>query len=327
MAISKQLVELMGGEIGAQSTLGQGSTFWFTLPYEPGAAVEAERRVADLTGVRVLIVDEPDTHRRILARQTARWGMSSDTADGGAQALTLLHRAANAGQPYAVAIIDKQMADMDGLTLVAAIKASPQLRGVRLIMVRSSASGAAEIRAAGVDAQLTKPVTQGTLQQQLANVLGRAPQPPEPRREPPARAAAVPSGLPLLIVDDNEVSAFTAEKMLATLGYTVELAQGGQDAIEMTDHQHYAAVFMDCQMPVIDGYAATAAIRDREANTRHTTIIAMTAHAIEGDREKCLAAGMDDYIAKPLRMDDLALLCDRALGPNKTGTPTPATPR
>jgi two-component system sensor histidine kinase/response regulator len=318
LSIAKQLVELMGGELGVRSTPGAGSTFWFTLPCLKGTTIAADQPVIDLTGTRLLIVDDNATNRGILERQSAHWGMTPDSADGGRTALKLLQNAADAGRPYELAVIDMHMPVMDGLELVRTIKANPRLRSTRLIMLSSAHVATAEARAAGIDASLAKPVGQARLRDQLVASLKRVTRPVDltPR---PAHSPA-PSRPHVLVAEDDEVNQFAATQVLRKLGYEVEIATNGREAIEMTSQRDYAIVFMDCQMPEIDGYTATATIRECEANDRHTPIVAMTAHTMTGDRDKCLASGMDDYIVKPLRRANVQEICDQLLNP-ASGSP------
>ena len=276
-----------------------------------GIGVEAELSVKDLTGTRLLIVDDNATNRGILEQQAAHWGMTPDSADSGDSALELLVRAADAGRPYEVAVIDMHMPGMDGLELARAIKGNPRVRSTRLIMLSSSPIRTSETRNAGIEVHLTKPVRQSRLYNQLVASLERATRvaPHKPLRD---FTSSSPSPSPhVLVAEDNEVNQFAASQVLRRLGYDVDVAANGREAVRMTSQKDYAAVFMDCQMPEIDGYTAAATIRRREGNGRHTPIIAMTAHTMEGDREKCLAAGMDDYIAKPMRLRDVATVCDR----------------
>jgi PAS domain S-box-containing protein len=299
LSITKQLAELMGGEIDVQSTPGTGSMFWFTLPCVRATAVHAGASVLDLAGSRVLVVDDNASIRRIAERQLASRGLIPDSAGDGRAALELMHHAADEGRPYEVAVIDMRMPGMDGLELARTIKATPRLRGARLILLSGAHVRARDAKAAGIDAVLTKPVRQSMLCNQLVNSLSRAPKPQQPQSEPaPAPIAHVGR---VLVAEDNEINQIAARRLLQKFGFSVDIARNGREAIEASRRAEYAAVFMDCQMPEIDGYAATDVIRRREGGHRHMPIIAMTAHTMEGDRDKCLAAGMDDYIAKPLR--------------------------
>jgi two-component system, sensor histidine kinase and response regulator len=313
LSIAKQLVELMGGEIGVRSTSGVGSTFWFTLPCVRGTCADPVPPVTDLTGTRLLIVDDNATNRGIIARQSARWGVIPDSADSGLAALELLQRGADAGRPYELAVIDMHMPEMDGLELAREIRANPGLRSTRLIMLSSEPVRTAEARAAGIDASIAKPVRQARLRDQLAASLKRVTRPADSRPRPAPRPA--PSRLHVLVAEDNEINQFAAVQVLSKLGYDVEIANNGREAIEMTSHTDYAIVFMDCQMPEIDGYTATTTIRQREGSHRHTLIAAMTAHTMIGDRDKCLASGMDGYIVKPLRRADVEEVCGQLLEP------------
>jgi CheY-like chemotaxis protein len=305
LCISKQLVELMGGEIGCDSRPGVGSRFWFSVPYEPGLGVEADLLGDDLTGARVLVVDGDDTDRAVMQSTLASWGIEPDTAADGATALRLLRAAAEAGRPFETALIAARLPDVDGLMLLREIGDVPALRATRLIMVVSSPIEAAAADAAGFDAQVGKPIRPSRLYNQLLTTLHRT---RSAQRAIAAEAGAPATGvLPgdggrVLVVEDNDINQFAAIRLLRSFGLVVEVAANGREAITMTGRTDYTAVFMDCQMPDVDGYTATRVIRRREEQAaRHTPIIALTAHALDGDREKCLAAGMDDYLSKPLR--------------------------
>jgi len=310
LCIAKQLVELMGGEIGARSAPGKGSTFWFTTPCRRGTATAAERPVRDLTGTRVLVVDDNATNCQILERQLALWGMIPQSTNKGPSALQLLADAATTGRPFEAAVIDMRMPTMDGLQLARAIKASPRLRATRLILLSSSIVSTRDARLAGIDAVLAKPARQSQLFDQLATSLAHATGSRQPQSQPERRIASTRTGR-VLVAEDNEINQIAARRVLQKLGFAVDIADNGRVAIEMTARNKYAAVFMDCQMPEVDGYTAAEAIRRRESIGDRTPIIAMTAHTMQGDREKCLAAGMDDYIAKPLRVAEF----ERVLAP------------
>jgi two-component system sensor histidine kinase/response regulator len=305
LCISKQLVELMGGEIDCESEPGVGSRFSFTLPYEPGLGLETDHLGNDLTGARILIVDGNATDRETLRSTLASWAVHPETAGDGASALRLLRDAAEAGGPFETALIATQLPDTDGLSLVRDIGGVPALRATRLIMVVSSPAEAAAADAIGVHAQVAKPVRASRLYNQLLSTLHRT---GTAKRTIPAPASAATvdgradDGGHVLLVEDNEINQFAALRLLRSFGLVVDIAANGREAITMTGRTEYSAVFMDCQMPDVDGYTATRVIRRRDEQTgRHTPIIALTAHALEGDREKCLATGMDDYMSKPLR--------------------------
>jgi two-component system, sensor histidine kinase and response regulator len=305
LCISKQLVELMGGEIGCDSRPGVGSRFWFSVPYEPGLGVEADLLGDDLTGARVLIVDGDDTDRAVMQSTLASWGIEPDTAPDGVTALRLLRAAAEAGRPFETALIAARLPDVDGLMLLREIGDVPALRATRLIMVVSSPIEAAAADAAGFDAQVGKPIRPSRLYNQLLTTLhrtGSAQRAIAADAGIGAASALAGDGGRVLVVEDNEINQFAAIRLLRSFGLLVDVAANGREAITMTGRTDYNAVFMDCQMPDVDGYTATRVIRRREEQTgRHTPIIALTAHALDGDREKCLAAGMDDYLSKPLR--------------------------
>jgi two-component system, sensor histidine kinase and response regulator len=306
LCISKQLVELMGGEIGCASEPGVGSRFWFTLPYEPGEGVETDLVGNDLTGARVLVVDGDDADREILASTLASWAIDPDTAADGATALRQLRAAAEAGRPFETALIAARLPDTDGLALVCEIGEVPALRATRLIMVVSSPVEAAAADAAGVAGQVAKPIRPSRLYNQLLATLhhraGAAQRAIAATAPAPVAGPVAGDGARVLVVEDNEINQFAAIRLLRSFGLTVDVAANGREAITMSGRTEYTAVFMDCQMPDVDGYTATRVIRRREQQTeRHTPIIALTAHALDGDREKCLTAGMDDYLSKPLR--------------------------
>jgi two-component system, sensor histidine kinase and response regulator len=308
LAISKQLVELMGGEIGAHSRLSGGSVFWFHIPF-PTVSRERQAHLAavQLEGMRLLVVDDNATNRTILTRQATAWGIASDSAQDGHEALAMVRSAADAGRPYEVAVLDLMMPGMDGIELARRISAEPALRSTRLIML---ASGPAQRRAAqeaGVGAYLTKPARLSLLYNAIANAAAERVrvQPAAPEPEPARADSASGHGPAILVAEDNVVNQAVAEGMLLRRGHCVQIARDGREAVQAVFDGTYAAVFMDCQMPEMDGYEATREIRRREGDGPHIPIIAMTAHSMKGDRERCLAAGMDDYVSKPLRAEVL----------------------
>ncbi|HEY6226773.1 MAG TPA: response regulator [Verrucomicrobiae bacterium] len=324
LAIARQLVTMMGGEIGVISEPGKGSTFWFTArlqKQEPGTKTSLDAK-RDLTGLRLLVVDDNATNRKIVHHQIISWGMRNGSVASGPEALEILRREAALGDPYDFAILDFQMPIMDGLTLAKIIKADPDLAAMRLVVLTSLGQKLTpeEMREHGIAACLIKPVRQSELFNCLVNVMSA--NPPAPRPKPAPTFVPPPeehAGVRILIVEDNVVNQKVALQQLRKLGYGADLVANGLEAIEALARIPYSLILMDCQMPEMDGWEATRRIRDGESALnppRRVPIVAMTADAMQGDREKCLQAGMDDYIAKPVRIDDLRGALNRNLLPS-----------
>ena len=340
LAICKRLVNLMNGSIGVDGRMDSagadpvakpGSRFWvdLILPKGEAEAVNKPAILPNLNGVSVLVVDDNATNLEILQLQLSAWGMQVSCVESGEQALQALNRADEAGTPYSLAILDMHMPQMNGLQLAQQIKARPQWAELRMIMLTSTyeVSNAQEREQAGILRCINKPIRQADLYQVVRGVLETRPE------TVLASNAAVPETLvrgksvlrgSVLLAEDNMVNQMLAKAMLARFGLQFEIANNGEEAVALTQSKSFDLILMDCQMPVMDGFQATTSIRQNQAGmARRVPIIALTANAMEGDRNKCLAAGMDDYLAKPYSVSQLESLLLKWLPAAAAAMPEP----
>jgi signal transduction histidine kinase/CheY-like chemotaxis protein/HPt (histidine-containing phosphotransfer) domain-containing protein len=325
LAIAKRLIEMMGGQVRLVSAPGVGSTFGFTACFTRVEGASQPRALpADLRGLRTLIVDDNATNREILQEQCSRWGMTCSTAHDGREAVTALRAAKAQGTGYDLVIMDQHMPEMDGLSAARTINAEPELRTARVILLTSVDSEYAN--QPGIVRVLTKPVRASELQRTLAEIMGSANQDASTPNGPAvARSAPSLSGH-VLVAEDNPVNQELAKSMLENLGCQVTLVGTGLAAVAAVEQTAFDAVLMDVQMPEMDGLVATATIRDRETHSqaRRVPIIALTANAFVQDRDACLAAGMDDYVAKPFTMEKLRAALTRWISPSAGTEPVTA---
>jgi signal transduction histidine kinase/CheY-like chemotaxis protein len=328
LSISKRLTELMGGEMGIQSTVGQGSTFWFTLalPQDTSEPPPKLMPAVELTGLRLLHVDDNPTNRFVLREQFNHLQLRNSECNSGKDALEALRAASASGDPFHIAILDQAMPEMDGETLARTIKADPLLQNTVLIMLSSFGhpGDAARIEDLGFAAYLTKPVRFSQILDTIrkawtsvrSNVL---PQVPTAQHTTVQSAtistrtarSKLATSCRLLVVEDNRINQKVALFLLERLGCQVDLAADGEEGVRMAQSGHYDIIFMDCRLPVMDGFEATAQIRSRDGSDVHRIIVAMTANALQEDRRRCLQAGMDDYISKPINRAELIRVLER----------------
>jgi PAS domain S-box-containing protein len=335
LAISRQLVELMNGTIGVESVEGKGSSFWFNAPFEISLDESSKATAKNFSddNSRVLIVDDNATHRTILAHYIEAEGRRYGSAENGDKALQMLREAAESEDAFDLAIIDLQMPDMGGLMLAKKIKADALLASTRLILMTSIGRRETEKarKKINVEAFISKPIKQAELRNCIAAVgSGSASRITQGNEDAPKKASTKKSAAfalandtakkqtRILVAEDNPVNREVAVLQLQSFGYSVDTVANGLQAITALSKTDYDLVLMDCQMPEMDGYEATAEIRRREGAKTHTIIIALTANALQGDAEKCLAAGMDDYLSKPIYPEQLHAILEKWSGKKKT---------
>jgi two-component system sensor histidine kinase/response regulator len=323
LAISKHLVEVMGGTINCESHTGRGTMFWFSVPLKKSSAAPASAAadVGNMRGMRALIVEDNESNRKVLADRLTAWGLQVDQAHDSATALDKISSIAFGGKPpYQFAIIDRSLPGTGGLELAGRLRQVPALSDMHIILLHNMVGrdAAAALKGAGVAAALTKPVRHSLLQHTMSVLVARAqfvlPQAASPEKPKSAAGKSdepLPTKFRILVAEDNELNQQVARLQLKELGQTADYASNGLEALEALQKKTYDLILMDCQMPELDGYDATGEIRRRERGAKHTWIIAMTAHAMVGDRDRCLAAGMDDYIAKPMSTEVLREALER----------------
>ncbi len=324
LAICRQLLTLMGAELDFHSQLGQGTTFYFNLVLPVAEGLPRIEPRESLQGLKTLVVDDSEVNRRVLMELLRSWSMPAAESASGAEALRLLRLACERGEPFQMAVLDQQMPQMDGVELVRAIKAQPDLANLVLLILTSSDSDEdrRRLNEMGVAGCLTKPARASQLFNLLQNAWSAREKRPQPA--PSAPPAPTPPRLKgrVLVAEDNPVNQQIAQELARKCGCTVDLAGDGQEALDRLAAAEYGLILMDCAMPRLDGLEATREIRRHEAGARHTPIVALTAKAMQGDRERCLEAGMDDYLTKPLSAAALYAVLARHLPAAET---TPAT--
>ena len=327
LSISKQLVEMMGGTIGVTSKEGDGSTFYFNLTLPLTDKCESKKvELNDISHIKTLIVDDNPINRKVLTERLDQWGIAFESASSGKEALHILACAIDKNSPFNIAILDHQMPEMDGEQLGKAIKTDPQLKSLILIMLTSigDRNDARRIKELGFASYLTKPVKSSQLYDTLVNVWSKDADPISVQEfEPDEKQDRINANV--LLVEDNPVNQKVAEKVLKKFGCQVDIFNNGKEGLLAVKNKTYDIIFMDGSMPVMDGFEATAEIRKYEGNKSHTPIVAMTAHAMKGDREKCISVGMDDYITKPVAWDAVHQLLIKYCPAKVVQSQTPAS--
>ncbi|MHB1421945.1 MAG: PAS domain S-box protein [Gemmataceae bacterium] len=331
LAISSRLVQRMGGKLWVESVLGQGSTFHFSARFaRHDAPVERQERQdpARLRGLSVLVVDDNATNRFILTETLTQWQMRPTAVESAAAAMAALESSQRSGEPFALVLLDANMPEVDGFMLAERIREHPDLAGATVMMLSSACQpvDARRCQTLGLAAYLTKPIKQTELYRAILAALGR----PEPKpKSPPAPPRRAGRALRVLLAEDNLVNQMLAVRLLEKQGHTIVVAATGREAVESVARQPFDLVLMDVQMPEMDGFEATAAIRERERGAGlHLPILAMTAYAMKGDRERCLESGMDGYVSKPIQPRELWEMIDKLVPPRDTpaSLPQPSPP-
>jgi CheY-like chemotaxis protein len=328
LAISARLVAMMHGRIWVESEQGQGSTFHFTAEFGLSAQPQEDVELGplDTTGLPVLIVDDHPTNRLILVETLTRWRMRPTAVASGAEALAAVDDARRRGEPFALVLLDAMMPEMDGFTLAAKLQAQPDVPAPTLMMLSSAdrQTGATRCRDLGLASYLTKPVRQSDLLDAITAALAKssAELAKQYRPQPVKEMGPCVRPLRLLLAEDNPVNQRFAVRILEKRGHTVVVATNGREALDLRRREAFDAVLMDVQMPEMDGFEAAAAMRAYErAEGGHVPIIAMTAHAMKGDKERCLAAGMDAYVSKPLQAREFLNVVEGQASPDGAGEP------
>jgi len=326
LSITKRMVELMGGEIGVESRQGKGSRFWFSATFKKQEKRDAlENQIpSDIRGMRVLIADDNETNRTIVTKMIESFGCKAEAVPGGAEAVNALKDAARLGDPFNVLLLDMQMPGMDGEHTTTIVKNTDSIKGVVIIILTSlgNRGDVTHLQELGCEGYLTKPIRQSflldTMVTAMSNRKAKIDVSADAHDTHHATIDGEPKGKVILLVEDNPTNQKMAVTMLKKAGYQVEVAENGKLAVDAVLSHNYDLVLMDVQMPEMDGFEATEAIRKSENKDKHNIIIAMTAHSLKGDKERCLEAGMDDYISKPIDPKEMFDVIKKWLKPGET---------